>query len=409
MHNLLLVAKREYVERIKTRGFKIATVLIPLLMIGGIKLATHGAKSEAHIAIVSNDVNLAGDLQAELTKSDDSNMQVDVMEPAAGWKQKLDRRVDAKELDGYLLIESGKDEPGITYSSASKGDIATKGLINSALRRVLTRERLEHRGMKRDEIDALLKTPVMETETVSNGKSAKSDTQSGFFAAYGLFFLMYFMVMLHGINVASSVVEEKTSRVFEVMLAAVKPADMMGGKILGVGAVGLTQVAIWIGCLAAIMFTPIMASMGAGGFKLQLSVQQLAFFVIYFVLGFLLYSAIAAAIGAMVSSEQELRQLNMLIAMPMAINTVVLVPIITAPNSMLSRVLSFIPTSTPLLMFMRMSVGGVGPVELALSVLDLLVAIAIVVWFAAKIYRVGILMYGKRPNLPEILKWLRYS
>lgn len=409
MHNLLLVAKREYLERIKTRGFKIATVLIPLLMIGGIKLATHGAKSEAHIAVVSSDVNLAGDLQKELENSDQSEMQVDVMAPTPGWQQRLNDSVGAKDLDGYLVIDSSKDEPSIVYSSSSKGDIATKQTINSALRRVLTRERLEHRGMKRDEVNALLKTPVMDTQSISNGKASKSDTSSGFIAAYILFFLMYFIVMLHGINVASSVVEEKTSRVFEVMLATVKPADLMGGKILGVGAVGLTQVGIWIGCVVALMFTPLLATIGAGDFKLQLSVQQLVFFVVYFVLGFLLYSAIAAAIGAMVSSEQELRQLNMLIAMPMAVNTVVLVPIVTAPNSVLSRVLSFIPTSTPLLMFMRLSIANVSPLELALSVVELLVAIAIVVWFAARIYRVGILMYGKRPTLPEILKWLRYS
>jgi len=409
MRNLLLIAKREYLERVRTKAFAIATVLIPLVMIGAILLSTRGAKTAGHIAIVSSDSALAFDLQDDLEKSDSSEMLVDVEQPTPGWQQRLNTAVSKKDLDGYLLIDSSSPDPVITYSSGSKGDISTKSTLNNALRRVLARERLLHRGMKRNDIDALLKTPVLQTATVSNGHVSKSNTTNGFYAAYALFFLMYFVVMLHGINVASSVVEEKSSRVFEVMLATVKPSDMMGGKLLGVGAVGLTQVGIWVLCIAALLFTPALALMGAGDFKLQLSGFQLVAFVLFFVLGFMLYSSIAAAVGALVSSEQELRQFNMVIALPMAVNTFVLVPVITAPNSLLSTILSFIPTSTPLLMFLRLSIADVPLWQIGLSIATLSLSICAVVWFAARIYRVGILMYGKRPTLPEILRWIKYS
>lgn len=409
MRNLFLIAKREYLERVRTRAFMIATVLIPAIMLGAIKFSTHGAKTAGHIAIVSADTSLALDLKQELEDGDNSQMKADVYQPTSGWEKHLDSVIDAGQLDGYLVIDNSGTQPQITYASASKGDIMTKSTLNAALRRVLTRERLLHRGMQRDEIDTLLKTPVMQTETVSDGHISRSDTNSGFYSAYALFFLMYFVVMLHGINVASSVVEEKTSRVFEVMLATVKPAEMMGGKLLGVGAVGLTQVAIWIGFIAAMLFTPLLAAVGAGGFKVSLSSSQLFFFVVFFVLGFMLYSAIAAAIGALVNSEQELRQFNMVIALPMAVNTIVLYPVVTASNSTLSVILSMIPTSTPLLMFLRMSIAPVPAWQVALSLVLLCASIAGVVWLAARIYRVGILMYGKRPNLPEILRWIRYS
>jgi len=409
MRNILLIAKREYLERVRTKAFMIATVLIPTVMIGAILFSARGTKTAGHIAIVSTDTPLAMDLQDELQKDDRSEMQADVTQPNAGWQERLNGEVRHKQIDGYLMIDSSRADPTVTYSSGSKGDIGTKSTLNSAMRRVLMRERLIQRGMKRDEINALLKTPVMQTETISTGGTEKSDTTGGFFAAYALFFLMYIVVMMHGINVASSVVEEKSSRVFEVMLATVKPSEMMAGKLLGVGSVGLTQVGIWIGCLAVVLFTPLMAMVGSGGLKLQLSAFQLVAFVVYFVLGFMLYSAIAAAVGALVNSEQELRQFNMVIALPMAVNSIVLAPVALAPNSVLSTVLSFIPTSTPLLMFLRVSIADVPMWQVGLSFVTLSLSIVAAIWFAARIYRVGILMYGKRPTLPEIVRWLKYS
>ena len=412
-NNTLLIAKREYLERVRTKAFMITTLLIPALMGGGILfsvLKSRSSKPASHIALVARDTELALDLQNELEHGKDSAMKVDVISPPiASTRQSLiDEAVD-KQIDGFLWVEIVNKAPRATYTSITNADISTTQTINGALRRVTMRQDLKHRGVANGDIQAMMEPIEVETDTIKNGEVSKSDTLTAFFGAYILFFLMYMAVMLHGMNVARSIIEEKTSRVFEVMLATVRPEEMMMGKLFGVGAVGLTQIGIWM--LAAVLLSSqaIVTAMGAGAMHIHFSVAQIAAFLGYFVLGFLLYSGIAAAIGAMVNSEQELQQFNLVIAMPLAVCMFVLGPVISNPNSTFSRVMSLIPTCTPLLMYLRISISNVPWYDVALSIVLMLLTIWAVMWFTARIYRVGILMYGKRPNLPEILRWLKYS
>jgi ABC-2 type transport system permease protein len=214
---------------------------------------------------------------------------------------------------------------------------------------------------------------------------------------------MYMVVLLYGMNVARSIIEEKTSRVFEVLLATIKPDELLAGKIIGVGSVGLTQVGIWM--TAALLFAAQAGAMGG----VTISMTQIVFFIIYFALGYALYSSVAAALGAMTNSEQELQQLNMFLMLPLFVSMGMLVPIMTSPNSMLSRVVSQIPFCAPLLMDFRISIAMPQWWEIGLSIGLILVTIFAVLWISSRIYRVGILMYGKKPNLPEILRWLKYS
>jgi ABC-2 type transport system permease protein len=183
---------------------------------------------------------------------------------------------------------------------------------------------------------------------------------------------------------------------------------MMMGKLFGVGAVGLTQIGIWVAAALLLSSQAIVSAIG-GGIQIHFSVGQIVAFIGYFILGFLLYSGIAAAIGAMVNSEQELQQFNLVIAMPLAVCMFVLAPVISNPSSNFSRIMSLIPTCTPLLMYLRISISNVAWYDIALSIVLMLATIWCVMWFTARIYRVGILMYGKRPNLPEILRWIKYS
>jgi ABC-2 type transport system permease protein len=214
---------------------------------------------------------------------------------------------------------------------------------------------------------------------------------------------MYMVVLLYGMNVARSIIEEKTSRVFEVLLATIKPDTLLAGKILGVGAVGLTQVAVWM--TAVVLFA---ARMGAVS-GIHISAIQVIFFIIYFVLGYVLYSAVAAGLGAMTNSEQELQQLNMFLMIPLFFCMLMLPVLITNPSSTLARIVSQIPFCAPLLMNFRISLAMPQPWEIALSIGLIVITIAAVLWVSARIYRVGILMYGKKPNLPEIVRWLKYS
>ena len=223
-----------------------------------------------------------------------------------------------------------------------------------------------------------------------------------------LFFLMYFVIMLYGMNVARSIIEEKTSRVFEVMLATIRPEEMMAGKILGVGSVGLTQIGIW---LAAVLIfgSSFAAKLGAANLHIGLTTPQIIYFFIYFTLGYAFYSSIAAALGAMTNSEQELQQLNMFLVLPLAVCFIVMHSVLTSPDNTLARVLALIPPFTPLIMYLRVSLGHPAPWEIVLSIALTSASIYAIIWVTSRIYRVGVLMYGKRPSLPEILRWLKYS
>jgi ABC-2 type transport system permease protein len=177
-----------------------------------------------------------------------------------------------------------------------------------------------------------------------------------------------------------------------------------------VGAVGVTQITVWMIAAGALASSSMVAKLaGSGPTHGVLSAGQIGYFVLYFIFGFLLYSSIAAALGAMTNSEQELQQLNMFLVMPLAFCMVMLFPIVRAPDSTLARVVSLIPFCSPLLMNLRTSLTSVPAWEIVLSVVLMSLTILAVVWISSRIYRVGILMYGKRPNLPEIIRWLKYS
>jgi ABC-2 type transport system permease protein len=266
------------------------------------------------------------------------------------------------------------------------------------------REQLTHRGIVAADADSVLR-PV---QVVTAHGARHQDRESAQISVLVLFFIMYLVIMLYGMNVARSIIEEKTSRIFEVLLATVRPEALMAGKILGVGAVGLTQVGIWLGALLAVALSAAALHTG-GSVHLALTLGQVVFFLVYFVLGYLFYSSIAAALGAMTNSEQELQQLNMFLMLPLLVCFSMLGTLLNSPDGSLARILALIPPFTPLLMYMRISLGHPAAWEVALSLVLLSASILAIIWVTSRIYRVGVLMYGKRPNLPELLRWLRYS
>src|ERR1700733_4970431 len=262
MHNIWLIAKREYLERIRTKAFIVATILIPTLMGGGvfgIAYITAKSKSSSHITIVSTQQPLATDLQNELEHGQDSQMVVDVVQPTPETRNVLDAKLREKSrekgIDGYLWITPSTStdpdaRPTFDYTARSSADIVTSSVLTSSLRVVLLREQLARRGIQTTAVDSLM-APVV-VNTVDAGGQHGS-TRNSFYVAYVLFFLMYMVVLLYGMNVARSIIEEKTSRVFEVLLSTIRPSEVLAGKILGVGSVGLTQVAVWM--VAALLAT----------------------------------------------------------------------------------------------------------------------------------------------------------
>jgi len=236
---------------------------------------------------------------------------------------------------------------------------------------------------------------------------------ASFVIAYMLAFILYIVITLYGVSVMRSVVTEKTSRVMEFMVATVKPRSLMGGKILGVGAASLLQVGIWlgIGALGLAYRAELLGALGAsgsGGELPPLAGIEIAVVILYFILGYFFYSSLYAAAGAMVASEAETQQVQMPITMLLVIGFVCVQAISNDPRSSTAEIMTMVPVWSPMTMPMRFVLGGATLGDVAVSLGILLVSTYLVVRAAAKIYRVGILMYGKRPGIRELLRWLRY-
>jgi ABC-2 type transport system permease protein len=414
MHNVWLIARREYLERIRTRGFLVTTIMIPLVMAGfiyGSTIVSSKSRSDAHIAVVSADTQLALDLQTQLqqdhAQGKRNHITVDAMSPGPDTRGILDGELDSSDLDGYLWIApatSSNTRPTFAFTPRSADEDYLRSVLADTLTTVLMRERLTHSGIVAADAESMLQR--VDVRTIRSPKHV--DPDSAGVSITILFFLMYMVIMLYGMNVARSIIEEKTSRIFEVMLATIRPEEMMAGKIIGVGSVGLTQVGIWLA--AVLVFgSAFAAKLGAGSIHIGLTTGQIIYFFVYFLLGYLFYSSIAAALGAMTNSEQELQQLNMFLVLPLAVCFIVLHSVLSSPDGNLARVLALIPPFTPLLMYLRVSLGHPAPWEVALSITLTSASIFAIIWITSRIYRVGVLMYGKRPSLSELLRWLKYS
>jgi ABC-2 type transport system permease protein len=416
MREVLLIARREYLERVRSRAFLLMTILFPLmigLLIGGSIFAGKLGSGVKDIAIASNDAALARAVAAEM-QSESAQKPPEVVAPASDAQRAvLNRRVEDKALDGYLWLEQkpGVAAPEVSFISRSAGDLFSLGGIESAVDHGLERERLVQHGVSSAEITAMTRHPDIQTMQIRAGRLIPSNSLKSFFGAYAMMFLIYFTVVFYGMNVARSVVEEKTSRIFEVLLSTVQPQALMAGKLLGVGAAGLTQMAIWFLLVSAIVTTSAGgASLGSGGLAaFGIHPQQLFFLAAYFLLGFFFYSAIAAAVGASVSSEQEIQQFSIVIVAPLTVGMVLISYIVGNPTALPVVLLSLFPPCAPIVMFLRMSSQMPPAWQIALSMMLMLLFIWGAIWVASRIYRVGILMYGKRATLPEILRWMRYS
>ena len=411
-----LIAAREYRERVRSRAFVLTTILTPALMAvlfgGSFLLAAHSAGGK-RIAIAADDVSLAHNVAAQLRADKESPTVVEADGPATPSLQAaLNRRVDAKELSGYLLLqpEANGDGTRAVYVSGSSTDMLTSEALAAALGRAETRHALLAQGMPSAAADRVLRETHVQTEHLHEGRIVAGSNAQGFVGAYSLVFLLYIVVLIYGMNVARSVVQEKTSRIYEVLLATARADALMAGKLLGVGAAGLTQVAIWFVLLAVIAGSSLAASYGLHGLgSLGIAPVQIAFFAIYFTLGFLFYSGISAGIGALLGAEQELQQFSFVIVMPLLVSMLMMQYVLTNPSAPLSVWMSLIPPFTPIVMYLRVCAQQPPIWQLALSIVLMLLSIVAVVWLAARIYRIGILMYGKRPTLPEALRWLRQS
>ncbi len=250
MRNIFLIARREYLEQIRGRAFKFSTVLLPAVigvLIGVGYLAGRSSESGKHVAIAADSAPLADAIRRQMLDDNEAKFTVDVVAPAtADDRTVLLRKVQNKSLDGLLSITNSAGETTATYTSQAAGDFATSDRLKFALNQGLLNQRLIGKGLSPTEADALLNNVSIDTLQINKqGNAAKSNGGAAFSKAFAMAFLLTMPILLYGLDMARSVIEEKSSRVFEVMLAVAQPDDLLTGKLLGLGAVGLTQIAIW--------------------------------------------------------------------------------------------------------------------------------------------------------------------
>jgi ABC-2 type transport system permease protein len=375
-------------------------------------LSSLGLGANKHLTIAAGDAALANAVRSRLVGDNDGKATVDVVAPARPEdRAALVDQVRTRAIDGLLWIETPAGGlPTATYISQASGDFITTARLKEALNNGLVDEHLTGAGMKEAEADAVVKGISIDTFQVKkDGALIKSNAQASFWKGYVMAILLSMTTMIYGMNVARSIIQEKTSRIFEVMLATAKPSDMLAGKLIGVGAVGLTQIVIWLITGTAIFISPFAAALLTGDFAFHFSWTEGVLFPVYFVLGYLLYSSLFAGLAATCETEQELQMYTPLAAAPTWLSFAMILLIINDSNSVWSIAASFFPPTAPIIMFLRMASQIPPAWQFAVSIGLMLLSIWGTLWFSSRLYRVGILMYGKRATLPELLRWVRYS
>lgn len=414
MHKMWLIARREYMEQIRGKAFKITTILIPVVFIGiaaVMVLPNMYLGSRQHIVVAAQNSDLAARIQQQIESDKEAKITVDTLAPAtAADRQALHAEMDRKQIDGFLWVAvpaSGKVQ--VTYVSRSAGDFGTDDRLQNDVNHALLEQRLVNRGIPAKDVAPITGTADIKTMLYREGKESPSSAISTLFFGEGMAILLTFAITMYGLNVGRSVIQEKTSRIFEVMLSTVKAEDMLAGKLIGIGAVGMTQIAIWI-VLGAILLSSALIERWTTGFaRPQVSIAEVVLLCVYFLLGYSLYSAFFAGLAATCDTEQELQQYAPLAAVPVWLSFGMFVYILGNPNSIWSVLISMFPPCSPITMAFRFTAQFPPAWQIALSLALLAVSILIVLWLSSRLYRVGILMYGKRATVPEMLRWLRYS
>jgi ABC-2 type transport system permease protein len=405
------VIRREFVERVRTRWFWVGTILGPLLMVGiiGFQILLAGRKAgERNVAVVDATTTPFGRQLTTQLGASIARFHFTRVATAPGVPDSLLGEVEAKRLDGFLLVGDSTLEFGTAeYRGSNVSSVADMEQLEGSLRRLVFAARLERRG-----IDTLVVQQAeirirLATHKVSGRKlTGESGTQS-FMTGFGMAILLFIAILLYGVNVMSSVLEEKTTKIVEVLISSLRPFELMLGKVIGAGAVGIVQLTVWI--VSAKLLSGIRTAGGVGGgFQFpQIPTMTLVIFVLYFLLGYFLYAGIYAAVGAISSTEAEARQAQVPVQLLLMIPYVSFFGILNDPNSSLAVWMTLIPFWSPIAVPVRWGASPIPVVELVASLGILLVTVVIVTWVAARIYRVGILMTGKRPNIKELVRWVR--
>lgn len=436
-----IVGKREYLARIRTKGFWIATVAVPAFIgavVLGPSLLMSKTSTEQRLAVVdATGSGLGREIEDALAPGGKAGSQahprqrggggeggqvrfvVRLVPPAAGaaaqaaQRAELDAMARRREIGAWVWLSlKGLAENRFEYHAESLSNVITQEALKQRISDVVGKWRLRQAGYDAVTIATLVRPLEAQTVRISATGSRAEGGAAGFFLAFVLFFMLYMGILLYGNQVMQGVLEEKSSRIIEILTAAVKPTELMLGKLGGICLVALTQMAIWAAAIAVVTTPGLLAALVSMPPEMKLPVLAPALWLNFFLLflcGFFLFATFYAMLGAAFNSAQEAQQLAGLPAIFVVAPAVFMVQIINDPDSALSVGLSLVPPLTPLVMMLRIATR-MPPLWQLLAAYGLAAAaIAVMIWLCARVYRVGILMYGKKPTLQEIWHWVRHA
>jgi len=422
--NFRTIAKREYLARLRSKGFWISTIALPVMMAAWAvlpSLMVAKAKTSQKLAVVDRTHEVAGLLRETLDDlakrtAGQVSFDLEVVEPetdAAAQRAALDQRVLDEEIAAWVWIDPEMlAENRVEYHAQSVSNFITQQALTGALSLAVQQVRLVESGYDPEIVAELSSSIDLETVRISAEGSRAEGGLGGFALAFAVFMMLYITTLIYGQQVMLGVLEEKSSRVVEVILSTVDPLDLMAGKIVGIGLAGLTQLGIWFS-LAAVLTAPAvvaaMAFLPAGTELPTLPPILVLHFFLLFILGYFFYATFYAMIGSAFNNPQEAQQMASLAVIFVVLPWIFFLPILNDPDSTLAVVTSLIPIFTPFLMVLRIAVKMPPTWQILLGYFLTTALCGGMIWLCARIYRIGILMYGKKPSLRELWRWIRYA
>jgi ABC-2 type transport system permease protein len=446
MTKFFAVVKREYVQRVRAKMFIVTTVLLPVVMSLFVMVPALILNIEAggplRVAVIDQTGKMYAPLEAAFLTEESEEEAAEEASPDSQTstatrrgrsrmgsrsfqltevktddrsvdeaKAELDRQLLAKQLDGYVIlppdfIATGKAE----FFNNNPGDVLSGSILTGSLTRALREQRLVEANVAEETRKDLFRRVDLETVKIG-AAGAERDAGGSFVLVFGVGFIMYLAILMYGQVILGAVIEEKETRIAEILFSSVKPFTLMMGKLVGVSLVALTQLCIWGTAFSAFALYGVSALMSRGiPAKLpSIPFSHYIYFALFFLLGYFIYATIYALVGSMVTTAQEGGQLAMPIILILVVSFYLFLPVSRSPDSTFSFWVSMLPFSSPVAMLVRIVTQTPPFWQIAMSLLIGFGTALLIMWFASRIYRVGMLMYGKRASLPEAWRWVRQA
>ena len=434
MTKFLAVVKREYLQRVRAKMFIVTTILLPSAMsfFGLVPIIVINIKTPpVRVAVVDQTGKLYDQLrqalvndEAEEQTANDNNAGLRghrgnfVLQEINAQNQSIDQlrnnlnqQLRSREIDGYIILPPDFLDHG-EAEFFNNNDLFSQPALQSALSRAVREQRLIEAKVDNKTREGLFRPVDLQAVKIGETGGQERDSGSSFTVVFGVGFVMYLSILLYGQVVLGAVIEEKETRIAEILFSSVRPFTLMMGKLVGVSLLALTQLGIWALAFSAFALygVNLLASRGVTSFSIpHVPFSHYVYFALFFLLGYFIYSTIYALVGSMVTTAQEGGQLAMPIIVILVVSFYLFFPVSRSPDSTFSFWVSMIPFSAPVAMLVRIVTQTPPFWQIALSLLIGFSSVLVITWIASRVYRVGMLMYGKRASIPEAWRWARQA